>query len=276
MRPRLARSRTSRALRAAKTTPSTPASAPASITQENGGNNISPGGVGQSLNSCLIANLFSGSHEFMDMNVFHTEDELRKQADTFTGKVNIWGVTHSPPRTRKISLSWFFWVESGRPCVPQVMSGDPAAARLPKAILMKMVTFSGWKRFEMNETLKFHGVTEMTFPSITRRSLVSAQRLASLRQKTERHVGGRRGQRSHQGGHGRGLRAPCGGRGPRPGRRRSRGRRSARRGRGGDRGGEAGTWLAAGRCHVSLVKRRLERGWDFCSEYRVSRLHQDV
>ena len=40
VRPRLARSRTSRVLRAAKTTPSTPASAPASITQENGGNNV--------------------------------------------------------------------------------------------------------------------------------------------------------------------------------------------------------------------------------------------
>ena len=34
----------------------------------------------------------------------------------------------------------------------KVMSGDPVAARLPDAILTKMVTFSGWKRFEMNET----------------------------------------------------------------------------------------------------------------------------
>ena len=29
-------------------------------------------------------------------------------------------------------------------------------------------------------------------------------------------------------------------------------------------------------CHVSLVKRCLGRGWDFCSEYHVSTLHQDV
>ena len=41
-------------------------------------------GVGQSLNTCLISNLCGGSHGFMDMNVFYTEDELRKQADTFT------------------------------------------------------------------------------------------------------------------------------------------------------------------------------------------------
>ena len=56
-----------------------------------------------------------------------------------------------------------------------------------------MVTFSGWKRFEMNETLKFHGVTEMTFPSIVRRSLIidrkgsfaGAQRLSSLARGTQ-------------------------------------------------------------------------------------------
>ena len=28
--------------------------------------------------------------------------------------------------------------------------------------------------------------------------------------------------------------------------------------------------------HVSLAKHCLERGWDFCSEHHVSRLHQDV
>ena len=75
----------------------------------------------------------------------------------------------------------------------KVMSGDPVAARLPHAVWAEMVTFSGWKSFEMNETLKFHGVTEMTFPSIVRRSLiinckarfVGAQRLASLHPGTQ-------------------------------------------------------------------------------------------
>ena len=54
----------------------------------------------------------------------------------------------------------------------KVMSGDPVAARLPCVILTKMVTFVGWKRFEMNATMKFDGITEATFPSIMRRSLV--------------------------------------------------------------------------------------------------------
>ena len=54
---------------------------------------LCPGSVGQSLNTCLIENLFGGS----DMNVFKTGDELRKHTNTFTSKVNIRRVTHSPP-----------------------------------------------------------------------------------------------------------------------------------------------------------------------------------
>ena len=50
---------------------------------------LGPGGVGQSLNTALIANVFGDMHGFVDMNVFYTEDELRKQADTFTGKVRM-------------------------------------------------------------------------------------------------------------------------------------------------------------------------------------------
>ena len=51
-----------------------------------------------------------------------------------------------------------------------------------------MVTFHGWKRFELNDVMKFHEVSETTFHSIMRRSLVinrkgrfvSAERLAQL------------------------------------------------------------------------------------------------
>ena len=50
---------------------------------------LGPGGVGQSLDAALIANVFGDMHGFIDMNVFYTEDELRKQADTFTGKVRM-------------------------------------------------------------------------------------------------------------------------------------------------------------------------------------------
>ena len=46
---------------------------------------LGPGGVGQSLNTALIANVFCDMHGFIDMNVL--QHELRTQADTFTGKM---------------------------------------------------------------------------------------------------------------------------------------------------------------------------------------------
>ena len=111
---------------------------------------VGPGGVGQSLNTCLIANLIGGSHGFMDLNVFFSEDELRKHSDTFTGKVNIRGSHMFTTSDMKTLVVLFSSVESGPPCVPQVvttgqeapstdkwlrkdlykkvMSGDPVAA----------------------------------------------------------------------------------------------------------------------------------------------------
>ena len=155
---------------------------------------VGPGGVGQSLDSCLIANLFGGSHGFMDMNVFCSLDESH---------------VHHPGHENSHCPVFFLSDRAHRVFLKRSSHGqeapqhrqtaqrrpsqeggerDPVAARLPYAILTKMVAFSGWKRFEMNETLKFHGVTEMTFPSTVRRSLIinckgrfaSAQRLASL------------------------------------------------------------------------------------------------
>ena len=89
------------------------------------------GGVGQSLNTCLIANLFGGSHGFMDMNVFYSEDELRKQADTFLGKVNIRESHFHLLGHENSRLSWFFSVDIGPPCVPQVVITGQEAPQHP-------------------------------------------------------------------------------------------------------------------------------------------------
>ena len=174
-----------------------------------------------------------------------------------------------------------------------------------------MVTFSGWKSVEMNETLTFHGVTEITFPSIMRRSVIinckerfeSAQRqqtspwasqrvpcslsssvscAAAFRQKIERYAEG-----SGDGGLARStMRAASGlpaedvafhpdGAGHVAASQSDAGvveTVAARQVPGwlpGDEEGLVG-------CRVSLVTHWLERGWDFCSKYHVSRLHQDV
>ena len=122
----------------------------------------------------------------------------------------------------------------------------------------------------MNETLKFHGVTEMTFPSIMRRNckgrFVSAQRLAR---------NGHPGALSHAGGQER----------FRDLRRTWPSTRTAPVT--GSLLGQARAWWRPWRRGMYLVgcwatkrglsvKHCLERGWDFCSEYHVSTLHQDV
>lgn len=43
--------------------------------------------MGQSLNSHHIAALFSHNHAFLDMNIYFSDDELRKQADSLIGRL---------------------------------------------------------------------------------------------------------------------------------------------------------------------------------------------
>ena len=50
-----------------------------------------PRGVGQSLNTDLIANTFGSNHSFVDMNIYFTPDEFRKQAEGLIGKCVVTG-----------------------------------------------------------------------------------------------------------------------------------------------------------------------------------------
>ena len=52
------------------------------------------------------------------------------------------------------------------------MTGEPLACRPNNALLTRLILFIGWKIFEMNQSLTFQGVTEETFPSMMRRTLV--------------------------------------------------------------------------------------------------------
>ena len=52
------------------------------------------------------------------------------------------------------------------------ITADPVSCRSPYAILTRMVTLKGWKRYEMNDTLRFQGTSEASFESVFRRSLV--------------------------------------------------------------------------------------------------------
>lgn len=57
------------------------------------------------------------------------------------------------------------------------ISGDPIACRLPYAMVTKMTMLLGWKRFEMNDTLKFSGTSEEPPPPLGSRGARRGNRL---------------------------------------------------------------------------------------------------
>ena len=103
-----------------------------------------PGGVGQSLNTDLIANTFGSNHSFVDVNIYLTPDEFRKQAEVFIRKCVV--------TARKF------------PLYEKRMTGEPIACRPNCPVLARLIRFIGWKQFEMNQSLTFQGVPEETFP----------------------------------------------------------------------------------------------------------------
>jgi len=120
-----------------------------------------PGGVGQSLVSHLIDATFGRAHRWVDMNVYFAEGEMRKQAELLAGALVVTG-QESPERNTPMREDIF----------KRHISGDPVSCRLPYAVLTKMIELRGWKRYEMNELLRFTGTSEDSFMSLFRRSLV--------------------------------------------------------------------------------------------------------
>ena len=52
---------------------------------------MGPGGVGQSLESHRLATLFGHLHAFLDLNIYYSDDELRKQSENIVGKLVVTG-----------------------------------------------------------------------------------------------------------------------------------------------------------------------------------------
>merc|ERR1712122_179672 len=52
------------------------------------------------------------------------------------------------------------------------LSADPLAMRLLYSIITRMVSLTGWRRFECNILPQFPGVTEANFNSVMRRAWV--------------------------------------------------------------------------------------------------------
>ena len=121
----------------------------------------SPGGVGQSLYSQHLAEMFKQNHCFFDPNVWHNEEELRKQVESFA-RCCICTGQEAPESHKKLHTDLY----------KKTMSADGITGRKPYGYTTRMFSITGWKRLETNRLMHFSGVTAANFNSILRRSLV--------------------------------------------------------------------------------------------------------
>ena len=121
----------------------------------------SSGGTGQSLFSSHLDAVYAHNHAFIDPNLFHNEDELRKQLEQFA---NCWMITaQEAPETHRHFQQDLF---------KKLMSADDLAGRRPYGFVTRMLRVVGFKRFETNRVMTFRNVMEANFNSIYRRCLV--------------------------------------------------------------------------------------------------------
>ena len=122
---------------------------------------VGPGGVGQSLYSHLLSNMYGHNHAYVDPNVWFHEDELRKQIEQFAHCFIFTG-QEAPQGYRKVREDLY----------KKTMSANGIAGRRPYGTITRMLSLVGWKRLEVNHMFNFQGVTEENFNSLLRRSLV--------------------------------------------------------------------------------------------------------
>ncbi|CAE7208891.1 unnamed protein product, partial [Symbiodinium natans] len=149
---------------------------------------IGSGGVGQSLQTAHLEAILGSFHACLDMNIYYSDEEMRKQAASLLGKLVVTGQESVQGSRRGMREDVY----------KKHMSADKLPERLPYAIETRLVELRGWKRFEFNmlprslacklvvtlfselstHTFKhephqqrFFGISEETFNSLFRRSL---------------------------------------------------------------------------------------------------------
>ncbi|CAE7630170.1 unnamed protein product [Symbiodinium sp. CCMP2592] len=121
----------------------------------------SAGGTGQSLYSSHLAAVYKHNHAFIDPNLWHNEDELRKQIESFATSFII--TAQEKPESNKTFREDLY---------KKMISADDLAGRKPYGYVTRMLRITGWKRIETNALMTFKGVAESNFNSVLRRSLV--------------------------------------------------------------------------------------------------------
>ena len=121
----------------------------------------SSGGTGQSLYSNHLAAVYGHNHSFIDPNLWHNEDELRKQLESFAHCFIV--TAQETPETHRSFKEDLY---------KKMVSADDLAGRKPYGYITRMLRVTGWKRIETNRLMTFKNIEEGNFNSIMRRSLV--------------------------------------------------------------------------------------------------------
>ncbi|CAE7258342.1 unnamed protein product [Symbiodinium microadriaticum] len=127
---------------------------------------ISPGGVGQSLYSHHLSEMYKHNHSYFDPNIWHLDEELRKQVESFA-KCFILTGQEVPETSRKLHIDLY----------KKTISGDGIMGRKPY----------GWTRLEVNKMMSFIGVTNSNFNSMFRRAFVWKAKARFIHEKFLRH-----------------------------------------------------------------------------------------
>ena len=101
---------------------------------------IGAGGVGQSLQTAHLEAILGNYHSCLDMNIYYSDEEMRKQAGNLVGKIVVTGQESAQGSSRGMREDVY----------KKHMSADKLPERLPYAIQTTLVELRGLKRFEFN------------------------------------------------------------------------------------------------------------------------------
>ena len=94
---------------------------------------------------------------FIDSSLFHNEDEMRKQLESFAHCFIL--TAQETPETNKAFQQDLF---------KKLVSADDLAGRRPYGFVTRMLRCFGWKRYESDQIMQFKNVKERKFLSIYR------------------------------------------------------------------------------------------------------------
>ncbi|CAE7674583.1 unnamed protein product [Symbiodinium sp. CCMP2592] len=137
---------------------------------------VNRGGVGQSLYSLHLSEMYKHNHSYFDPNIWHLDEELRKQVESFAKCFVLTG-QEAPETNRKMHIDLY----------KKTISGDGIMGRKPYGYSTRMFQMIGWTRLEVNRVMAFLGVTNGNFNSMFRRSFVWKAKARFVHGKFLRH-----------------------------------------------------------------------------------------